>query len=264
MAQELTYKAEAAAGYDQAFGHVTRHFMPYLFRAARLGSGMQILDIAAGTGIASEAALNIVGEGGHVTAADNAVAMVEKARERLQHATNASVSVGDGQSLSFADESFDTVICSLGLMFFPDPFKGITEFRRVVRSGGRVAVSVNTVPERSYNNRINLAIARHVPSYTSAASRIFSIGDELKLRTLFDTAGLRDVEITTEKHGFKLPSFDAYFMSFEKGAGSPGQAYISLPMEVRKAVRENVRRDLGDTGGPIEIEVELRFASGKR
>ena len=32
----------------------------------------------------------------------------------------------------------------------------------------------------------------------------------------------------------------------------------------RRAVREEVRRDLGDTGGPIEIEVEYRFGSGRR
>ncbi len=65
-------------------------------------------------------------------------------------------------------------------------------------------------------------------------------------------------------HCFVLPSFDEYFEPFEHGAGSPGQAFISLPEEARRAVREEVRRDLGDKGGPIEIEVEYRFGSGQR
>jgi ubiquinone/menaquinone biosynthesis C-methylase UbiE len=264
MAEELTYKDEAAAGYDQAFAHVTKHFVPYLFRAAQVAPGMRVLDIAAGTGLAAEAALKIVGPTGHVTAGDLSPAMVEKSRERLGHAKNASVAVEDGQALSFPDESFDAVVCSLGLMFFPDALRGLAEFRRVLRPGGRAAASVNTVPERSYNNRINLAIARHVPSLAGAAARVFSLGDEMRLRSLFEAADFRDVEITTEAHRFVLPSFDAYFLPFERGGGSPGQAFISLSVEARKAVREEVQRDLGDTGGPIEVEVEYRIAAGTR
>ena len=264
LADELTYKHEAAAGYDRAFARVTTHFAPFLLRAAHMAPGMHILDIATGTGLAAEAALHLVGSTGHVTAADLSPAMVEKARRRLGNAANVSLAVENGQALSFADESFDAVICSLGLMFFPDPSRGLAEFRRVLRSGGRAAVSVNTVPERSYNNRINLAIARYVPSLIEAAARIFSLGDEAKLKSLFESAQLRNVEITTETHRFVLPSFDAYFEPFEQGGGSPGQALVSLPEETRRAVREVVRRDVGDTGGPIEIEVEYRFGSGRR
>jgi hypothetical protein len=149
-------------------------------------------------------------------------------------------------------------------MFFPDSARGLAEFHRVLRADGRAAVSVNTVPERSYNARINLVIARYVPSLAEVAARVFSLGDEKKLRSLFEAAAFRDVEITTEIYRFVLPSFDTYFKPFEQGAGSPGQAFVSLSADARHAVREEVRRDLGDTGGPIEIEVEYRFGSGRR
>jgi hypothetical protein len=39
---------------------------------------------------------------------------------------------------------------------------------------------------------------------------------------------------------------------------------VSLPEETKRAVREDVRRDVGDMGGPIQIEVEFRFASGQK
>jgi len=264
MPEELTYKDQAAAGYDRAFARVTTHFMPFLLRAAHVAPGMHVLDIATGTGLAAEAALGVIGAAGHVTAADLSPAMVEKARQRLGNVKNVSLAVEDGQALSYPDESFDAVVCSLGLMFFPDPLRGLAEFRRVLRPGGRAAVSVNTVPERSYNTRINLAIARHVPSLMEAANRVFSLGNEMKLRSLFEGAGFRDVEIATETHRFALPSFATYFESIEQGGGAPGQTFVSLPEEVRFAVREEVRRDLGDTGGPIDIEVEYRLASGRR
>ncbi|RWO19162.1 hypothetical protein [Mesorhizobium sp.] len=84
------------------------------------------------------------------------------------------------------------------------------------------------------------------------------------MRSLLEVADFRDVEITTEMHRFVLPSFDAYFEPFEKGAGSAGQAFVSLSAEARKAVREEVRSDLGDTGGIIEVDVEYRLAGGRR
>jgi ubiquinone/menaquinone biosynthesis C-methylase UbiE len=264
MAEELSFRDEAAAGYDRGFARVTMHFIPFLLRAAHVTTGMRVLDIAAGTGLASEVALNTVGPSGYVIAADLSPAMVEKARARLAEAKNALVAVEDGQALSFLDESFDAVVCSLGLMFFPDPLRGLAEFHRVLRFGGHAAVSVATVPERSFNMRINVAIARHVPLLAEATTRLFSLGDEKNLRSLFDASGFRDVEIATETHRFVLPSFDAYFEPFEQGAGAPGQAFISLPEEIRRAVREEVRRDLGDAGGPTEIEVEYRFGSGRR
>jgi len=260
----LTYGDEAAAGYDRIFGRVSRHFVPFLLQAARVAPGMRVLDVATGTGLAAEAALAVVGNSGSVVAADVSPAMVERARERLRGGPNATVAVADGQALSLPDGSFDAVLCSVGLMFFPDPAKGLSEFRRVLRPGGRAAVSVNTVPERSFSTRINVVIGRHVPTLAEAASRVFSLGDEVRLRSLFEAAGFAEVEVSTEAHRFAVPSFDAYFEPVERGGGSSGQAYIALPEAVRRAVREEVRRDLGDTGGPIEIEVEIRFASARR
>ena len=182
--------------------------MPFLLQAAHIAPGMNVLDIATGTGLSAEAVLAAVGPNGHVIAADVSPAMAEKARERLGKAPNASVFVEDGQALSFADCSFDVILCNLGLMFFPDPVRGLSEFRRVLRPGGRVAVSVNTVVERSYNHQINVIIARHMPSLAEAITRTFALGEASRLRSLFNEAGLADFETRTVRHTFVLSSFD--------------------------------------------------------
>jgi ubiquinone/menaquinone biosynthesis C-methylase UbiE len=263
MAEQLTYSDEAADGYDRTFGcHVSVRFAPALVRAAQLGPGMRVLDIATGTGLVAGAALSIVGPTGHVTAADLSPAMLAKARERLGRCGNCSIAVEDGQALSFPDGSFDVVLCNLGLMFFPDPARGLSEFRRVLRPGGRAAVSVGTAAE--YDTQVIRALARYAPQLAEAADRMFSLDDAARLRSLFAGAGFQNVATTTELQRVARPSFAAYFEPYERGGGSIGQAYIALPDEARSSVREEVRRGLGDTGGPIEIDCEIRLASGAR
>jgi SAM-dependent methyltransferase len=173
--------------------------------------------------------------------------------------------VEDAQALSFSDETFDAVVCNLGLMFFPEPTQGLSEFRRVLRPGGWTAVSVNTVPERSYNHQINVILTRYVPGLAKAVTRTFSLGEASRLEELFREGGFSQIETRIVKHTFVLPSsFDAYYGPFERGGASTGQALTTLPEELRRAVRDEVRRDFGDTSGPIEVEAEYRIASGQR
>ena len=190
--------------------------------------------------------------------------MVDRARQRLAGSPNSSVALEDGQSLSFDAGSFDVVLCSLGLMFFPDPARGLSEFHRVLRPGGRAAVSVNTTPEHSYNGRINVIMARRMPSLAEATARTFSLGDAARLRPCSrerasETWKSPRRPTASYSHPSRLISNHS-----SKGGGSSGQVYVLLPEEERRAVREEVRRNVGDTGGPIGIEVELRFASGRR
>ena len=97
-----------------------------------------------------------------------------------------------------------------------------------------------------------------------AVTRTFALGEASRLTSLFDDAGLVDIETHTVRHTFVLPSFDAYYGPFERGGGSTGQALAALPEETRRTVRDEVRRDLADRGGPIEAEAEYRIASARR
>jgi hypothetical protein len=63
-------------------------------------------------------------------------------------------------------------------------------------------------------------------------------------------AKIRKSVPATRKHRFGVGSFDEYFDHVERGCGSSGQVFASLPQDTQRAVREDVRRDVGDTGGP--------------
>ena len=262
------FGAASAGGYDRGFGHVSCEFIPALLRAARLAPGQRVLDVATGTGIAAEAAVEAVGPSGHVVATDLFPAMMEKARERLGQRPNVSLGIEDGQSLTLRDEGFDAVLCAMGLMLFPDPERGLAEFRRVLRPGSWAAASVNTTPERAFATRVDAVIGRHAPERAATAAPYFSLGDAGRLCSLFAAAGFREVETFTEARRFPFPSFDAYFAPIEEGQGPTGQAFAALPAGVRGLVRNEVRRQLeggaGDAGGPVEVEVELLFGCGRR
>ena len=101
--------------------------------------------------------------------------------------------------------------------------------------------------------------------HAATAARYFSLGDARQLRSLFAAAGFHEVETFTEARRFPFASFEAYFAPIEGGLGPTGQAFAALPAEVRHVVCEEVRRQLEDgAGGPIEVEVELLFACGRR
>jgi ubiquinone/menaquinone biosynthesis C-methylase UbiE len=265
MSLHHSYDA-GAGGYDRVFGRVSSDFVPRLVSAARLAPGMRVLDVASGTGIAAEAAAMVVGSSGHVVATDISGPMLDRARERLGRAGNVSFAVEDGQALTLPEQSFDAVLCAMALMLFPDPARGVAEFRRVLRNGGWAAASVNTTHERSFSSRVNVAMGRHVPAKAAAAARYYSLGDADHLRRLFEAADFREVDITKETRRYGFPSFDAYFEPFDRGVGVSGTEYAALPEAVRRFVREDVRRELGGdpSGGPIEVPVEIMFASGRR
>lgn len=52
----------------------------------------------------------------------------------------AQLQEGDAQSLDFADESFDTVVCTLGFCTIPDPRRGLEEAHRVLVPGGSLVL----------------------------------------------------------------------------------------------------------------------------
>lgn len=69
--------------------------MPFVLRAVHIAPGLRVLDIATGTGLSAEAALEVVGPAGHVTAADISPAMVEVAPERLAKGNDTPTGRGD-------------------------------------------------------------------------------------------------------------------------------------------------------------------------
>lgn len=254
-----------AAGYDEMFARVTRAFIPALLGAAQIAAGHRVLDVATGTGAAAQAVAELVGSGGEVVAGDISRTMLDVAKRNLKE-TQIRFEEFDGQALPFPGGYFDRVICQLGLAFFDNPALGLSEFNRVLAPNGRTAVSVNTTPERSLFTRIGTVIGRHVPAKAEQLNRYASIRTAGRLHALLQGAGFAEVVVQSAIRPFSFHSFDDYFAGTEAGAGISGQEYAKLPQDLRRIVREDVRRSFQDEADsrPFVVEMEILVGSGRK
>ena len=99
-----------------------------------------VLDVATGTG---DFALTIkkLSPQSRVTGSDFAVNMLEIARTKAAaQGLQIPFEQGDALNLPYADSSFDALSCSFGFRNFADFRKGLQEFKRVLRPGGRCVI----------------------------------------------------------------------------------------------------------------------------
>ncbi len=100
--------------------------------------GSALLDVGCGSGAVSWQAAARVGEQGRVVGCDIAATMVYLAGQRD---TGAAFCQMDAEQLALPDASFDAVICAFSLFQFPDMGRALAEMWRVLKPGGRLALS---------------------------------------------------------------------------------------------------------------------------
>ena len=118
---------------------------------SNLQLGLNVLDLASGSGVPALDIASIIGSGGHVTATDQSAGALElaKAEAKTIGLTNLSFEATSAQSLPFEDETFDLVTCRMGMMFFPEPIEALKEVNRVLKIGGKFVSIVQGSEQRS-------------------------------------------------------------------------------------------------------------------
>ncbi len=135
-----TYNA-AADSYDQ----VPLGFRDVIGRATiartSLRQGYHVLDVGCGSGAATIPAAQAVGADGRVVGIDLAASLLDLARAKAARAKLGQVEFVEGnfETLAEPTESFQTVVCSLGMFGYPDPKAGVKRLWRWVRPGGNLA-----------------------------------------------------------------------------------------------------------------------------
>jgi SAM-dependent methyltransferase len=128
--------ADGAEAYARTFGPLCAGAAVDLLDAAGVGDGTAVLDVGTGTGTVAALAVQ---RGARVTAVDAEPSMVAATAARLPEA---DVRPAILPGLPFPDATFDAVVANFVINHVGDPAATVASLRRVVRPGGRVAVTV--------------------------------------------------------------------------------------------------------------------------
>src|SRR5713101_7174204 len=138
---------ESAAYWQKHIGTIRAMFSPVtqaFIDEASIIEGDAVLDIAAGSGEPSLTIAETVGPTGSVMCTDVVAEMVTAAQKeaRRRGLTNVAFRLCAADSLPFENNSFDAVVCRLGIMFILDPLAALREMLRVTRREGAIALAV--------------------------------------------------------------------------------------------------------------------------
>src|SRR5690348_12226967 len=141
-------------------------FEPYALDLARRLTSMaprRVLELAAGTGVATRALARALPAASSLVATDLNAPMLEQA-EAIEIARPVEWRQADALQLPFDDETFDAVVCQFGVMFFPSKPRAFSEARRVLAPGGRFVFNVwDRIGENEFADVVTMSLARRYP-----------------------------------------------------------------------------------------------------
>jgi len=240
---------------DRWYGEATRQMLDL----ARIRQGQRILDIAAGAGEPAVSAAERVGAGGYVLATDISEGIVELARQVAHECglDQIETRVMDGEKPDLPDSSFDAVLCRLGLMYMPQPAAALREWRRVLRTGGRVAVVVFSTPDRNAWGALPASVIRRRaqrPPPAAGEPGPFSLGSPGILEGIFREAGFSNPEIRTVPAPHRMASAAEYVQVAREAFGGFNAMMAQLPAQERESVWNEVEDSLHSFESPDGFE----------
>jgi SAM-dependent methyltransferase len=194
--------------------------------------GERVLDLATGTGWTSRA---VARRGAAVTGVDIAAGLLEAA-EQLAAAERLSIAYrqGDAENLPFDDGSFDAVISTCGVMFASRPEAAAKEMARVVRPGGRIALTTWTADGNLF--KMFQVMKAYMPAPPPAgAPSPFEWGNTERIRQLLE--GAFDLKFERGVSYYREPGAEAAWETFSTGYGPTRTLADSLEPARREALR---------------------------
>lgn len=224
--------------------------------------GDKVLDVACGTGNQSLPTAKL---GAVVTGVDIAANLIDQAKTNAEKAgLTIKFEVGDAESLPYEDASFDVVLSMYGAMFAPRPDRVASEFARVCRPGGIMAMG-NWTAEGFVGQMFKLT-GKHVPPPAGMPSPLLWGNDEAVRERFGDYAG--EIELIRRNIDFVLPMSPAETVEFFRLYYGPTQKAFEAAGDNAPALRKDleewwtVNNKAGD--GSTLVSSEYLIVKAKR
>lgn len=174
-----------------------------------LGLGDRVLDVCCGTGASAIPAAVSVGATGQVLGIDLAESLLELARHKSQQQglENIEFRCGDFEHLGLPNESFDAVVCVFGIFFVPDMLAAVRELWRMVRPGGKLAIT--SWGEKVFepaNQFFWSTLEAERPDLCKKFTPWERISNPTSLEALLEAGGATDVKVFAEATTHELAS----------------------------------------------------------
>lgn len=219
-----------------------------------------VLDIAGGTG---EPGLTIASKisSGKVIITDLAEDMLTIAAENAakKKIKNVETQICDVCELPFDDNSFDAISCRFGFMFFPDLLLATKEMVRVLKPGGRVAVSVWGVAQKNFwvtaiGGTINQNMQLTPPP--PGAPGMFRCAESGMIQNLFEKAGLKNTSEKEVISKLDLESAEVYWEMMTDVAAPFVAALSKAEDEMKEKIKQEVFQKINEKFGNATVSLD--------
>ncbi|TAK61226.1 class I SAM-dependent methyltransferase [Methylobacter sp.] len=224
-------KTKAAAAYNAAsdlFDHPANTFWDRFGRNTvnrlDLKPGASVLDVCCGSGASALPAAEQVGHNGHVIGIDVAEKLLNLAsvKAKNQGLNNVEFRLGDMLDTGFAGDSFDAVVCVFGIFFVPDIPAAIRELWRVLRPGGKLAITTWGPDFFEPGNTVFWNAVRDVrPSLYKGFNPWDRISEPSTLCAMLNEAGVPEPLIVAEQANHPIASAEDWWTTL-LGSGYRG------------------------------------------
>lgn len=209
----------AATGWEARRADLQRAAEPvsrWMVDAIDPQPGQTVLELAAGVGDTGFLAAQRLGPGGRLICTDGAEAMLEAARRRAAELglENVEFTAMEAEWIDAGTASVDAVLCRWGYMLLADPETALRETRRVLRSGGRLALAAWSAPADNpwaAHTQAELLARGLAERPEPAEPGMFAFAGPDAVADLLLGAGFQDLRLDTVDLLFEAPSFDAWF-----------------------------------------------------